>query len=395
MGEKHLVRFEPVGIEIEVDEDKTILRAAAEQGIMLMHGCKEGQCSSCKSFILDGDDIEYERYSTFALPDFEKEEGFTLLCRAHPYEDLTIELLNYDEEMIHSGLPIEEAVVEVVSNENVTHDMRHLVVRLIEPASIKFFPGQYVDFHVPGTEETRSFSMANISSLESGQLEFVIKVYPNGLFSEFLDTEVKPGDRLDVTGPFGVFTLRDAPDSDLVFVGEGPGGEEDKQGIPFVGRAGQLLTKLIAGIGMTRDDVYIANVVKCRPPGNRDPLPLEIESCRPYLEAQLGFIRNAHRVWASDASQPALDRALAHLLELTFDAVSSTIDVLDELGPLAEMADHADLEQDVVMARLRAAIEAAKQRLEAGSSGVVDEVADAADTKRYGDGDDTQISSTD
>jgi propane monooxygenase reductase subunit len=223
MGDKHLVRFEPVGIEIEVDEDKTILRAAAEQGIMLMHGCKEGQCSSCKSFILDGDDIEYERYSTFALPDFEKEEGFTLLCRAHPYEDLTIELLNYDEEMIHSGLPIEEAVVEVVSNENVTHDMRHLVVRLIEPASIKFFPGQYVDFHVPGTEETRSFSMANISSLESGQLEFVIKVYPNGLFSEFLDTEVKPGDRLDVTGPFGVFTLRDAPDSDLVFVGGGAG----------------------------------------------------------------------------------------------------------------------------------------------------------------------------
>jgi len=223
MGDKHLVRFEPVGIEIEVDEDKTILRAAAEQGIMLMHGCKEGQCSSCKSFILDGDDIEYERYSTFALPDFEKEEGFTLLCRAHPYEDLTIELLNYDEEMIHSGLPIEEAVVEVVSNENVTHDMRHLVVRLIEPASIKFFPGQYVDFHVPGTEETRSFSMANISSLESGQLEFVIKVYPNGLFSEFLDTDVKPGDRLDITGPFGVFTLRDAPDSDIVFVGGGAG----------------------------------------------------------------------------------------------------------------------------------------------------------------------------
>ena len=76
---------------------------------------------------------------------------------------------------------------------------------------------------MPGTEETRSFSMANISSLESGQLEFVIKVYPDGLFSRFLDTEVKAGDRLDITGPFGVFTLRDAPDSDLVFVGGGAG----------------------------------------------------------------------------------------------------------------------------------------------------------------------------
>jgi DNA polymerase len=81
-----------------------------------------------------------------------------------------------------------------------------------------------------------------------------------------------------------------ARDADLVFVGEGPGSEEDKQGIPFVGRAGQLLTRLIEGIGMTRDEVYIANVVKCRPPGNRDPQPEEIDACRPYLEAQLGFL---------------------------------------------------------------------------------------------------------
>ncbi|MSO78078.1 MAG: uracil-DNA glycosylase [Acidimicrobiia bacterium] len=81
-----------------------------------------------------------------------------------------------------------------------------------------------------------------------------------------------------------------ASNADLVFVGEGPGAEEDKQGIPFVGRAGQLLTRLIDGIGMTRDEVYIANVVKCRPPGNRDPQPEEIAACRPYLEAQLGFL---------------------------------------------------------------------------------------------------------
>ena len=97
MGEKHVVRFEPVGIEIEVDEEQNVLRAAAEQGITLMHGCKEGQCASCKSFVLDGEDIELDRYSTFALPDFELDEGFTLLCRAHVYEDVTIELLNYDE----------------------------------------------------------------------------------------------------------------------------------------------------------------------------------------------------------------------------------------------------------------------------------------------------------
>ncbi len=223
MAEKHVVRFEPVGIEIEVDEDQTILRAAFEQGITLPHGCKEGQCASCKSFVLDGDDFELDKYSTFALPDFEKEEGFTLLCRAHAYEDLTIELLNYDEDMIRSGLPIQQAVAEVVSNEAVTHDMRHLVLRLVEPREIKFFPGQYLDFAVPGTEENRSFSMANTSSREDGRLEFVIKIYPDGLFSHFLDTEVKAGGRLDVTGPYGVFTLREGHDTDLVFVGGGAG----------------------------------------------------------------------------------------------------------------------------------------------------------------------------
>ncbi|MGZ4589280.1 MAG: FAD-binding oxidoreductase, partial [Actinomycetes bacterium] len=220
---KHIVRFEPVGIDIEVDESQTVLRAAAEQGLMLMHGCKEGQCSSCKSFVLDGDDIELDRYSTFALPDYERDEGYTLLCRAHVFEDVTIELLNYDEDRIRSGWPIQQAVAEVASIDAVTHDMRHLVLRLVEPTEINFFPGQYIDVAVPGTESTRSFSMANTSSREGGRLEFVIKVYPDGLFSHFLDTQLSVGDRLDVTGPFGAFTLRENSDGDLIFVGGGAG----------------------------------------------------------------------------------------------------------------------------------------------------------------------------
>jgi propane monooxygenase reductase component len=224
MGEKHVVRFEPVGIEIDVDEDQTILRAAAEQGVQLMHGCKEGQCAACKSFVLEGDmdNIDLDRYSTFALPDYEKEEGQTLLCRAHAYDDLVIELLNYDEEIIRSGLPLRKGVVEVVSNEPVTHDMRHLVVKLVEPEEIKFFPGQYMDFMVPGTDESRSFSMANTPSRD-GTFEFVIKIYPDGLFSEFLAEKVQVGDRLEVEAPFGTFTLRESRTSDLIFVGGGAG----------------------------------------------------------------------------------------------------------------------------------------------------------------------------
>jgi DNA polymerase len=82
-----------------------------------------------------------------------------------------------------------------------------------------------------------------------------------------------------------------APAADLMFVGEGPGEQEDLSGEPFVGRAGRLLTSLIEGIGLTRDDVYIANVVKCRPPGNRNPAPEEIAACAPFLEQQLDLIR--------------------------------------------------------------------------------------------------------
>lgn len=77
----------------------------------------------------------------------------------------------------------------------------------------------------------------------------------------------------------------------LMFIGEGPGAEEDKTGFPFVGRAGTLLTKIIEAMGFTREDVYIANIVKCRPPGNRVPAPEEIESCVPFLKAQIEMIQ--------------------------------------------------------------------------------------------------------
>lgn len=80
-------------------------------------------------------------------------------------------------------------------------------------------------------------------------------------------------------------------ESELLFIGEAPGFHEDKQGLPFVGAAGQLLDKLLGEIGLSRDSAAIVNVLKCRPPGNRDPLPDEIESCRPYLEAQLEHMK--------------------------------------------------------------------------------------------------------
>jgi uracil-DNA glycosylase family 4 len=82
-----------------------------------------------------------------------------------------------------------------------------------------------------------------------------------------------------------------SPDADLMFVGEAPGADEDVQGEPFVGKAGQLLTKIIEAIGLRREEVYIANVIKCRPPGNRNPEPDEVDECEPFLFRQIDAIR--------------------------------------------------------------------------------------------------------
>jgi uracil-DNA glycosylase len=100
----------------------------------------------------------------------------------------------------------------------------------------------------------------------------------------------------------------------LMFVGEGPGAEEDEQGVPFVGRAGQLLTQIIKAMGLEREDVYIANVVKCRPPGNRNPEPDEIEQCEPFLMRQMDVIKPAVVV--------ALGKFAAQTLLRTTDPIS-------------------------------------------------------------------------
>jgi propane monooxygenase reductase component len=218
MGKTHTVRFEPVGIEMQADEDETILSAAFRQGIMLMHGCKEGQCSACKSFLLDGE-VDLDRYSTFALPDFEEAEGWTLLCRAHAYSDLEVELINYDEEVLHGATPPRTVSTTVEAVEPLTADIWFLKLRPEEP--LEFKPGQYVDIGIPGTDEHRSFSMANT---DPETLEFMIKQYPGGRLSGLLaDGSIKPGDTLAVTGPYGVFTLRHSSPRRLLFIGGGAG----------------------------------------------------------------------------------------------------------------------------------------------------------------------------
>lgn len=107
-----------------------------------------------------------------------------------------------------------------------------------------------------------------------------------------LDEEVSGCTRCELAkGRTRTVFARGNPDSPLVFIGEGPGQEEDRAGLPFVGPAGQLLDRMVAAMGFARDDVYICNVVKCRPPGNRTPLPSEASACAPFLRGQLSAVQ--------------------------------------------------------------------------------------------------------
>ncbi len=218
----HKVRFQPVNIEIDVNEDETVLNAAFRQGVSLTHGCREGQCGACKSFLLDGD-LEMKKYSTFALPEFESDEGYVLLCRSHAYSDLEVELINYDEDILRLGIPIESYQTTIAAIEPLTHDIRRLVLKLTEPERrLRFNAGQYVSIRIPDSEEYRAYSMAN-TPRNTEYLEFIIKVFPGGLFSGLLDGGFKQGQELEVKGPYGVFMLREKTPADIICIGGGSG----------------------------------------------------------------------------------------------------------------------------------------------------------------------------
>lgn len=215
------IKLEPVDIEMEVREDENILDAAFRQGIHLMHGCREGRCSACKSFVLDGE-VQMAGHSTFACNDSEADEGYVLLCRTHAYSDATIELLNFDEDELLGGIAIQDVRTRITALTPVTRDIVSLQLEAVEPVTFDFKPGQYADVHLPGTDEHRSFSMATTQS-SPGRIEFLIKKYPGGKFAALLDGGLAVGDEINLTGPYGSFTLKDGHVLPVVCVGGGAG----------------------------------------------------------------------------------------------------------------------------------------------------------------------------
>ena len=225
--EVYTVTIEPAGIEMQVEEDETVLDAAFRQGIALMHGCKEGQCGSCKAILVQGDaheDIELLKFSSFALPDAERENDHILLCRTQLFADISIELLNVDEELLSASVPVSSHAATLVGMRALTHDIRLIEIELDEPLAFK--AGQYVDITLPGTGIRRAFSMANPPSRDRDdgrRLDFIIKKYPDGKFSSMLDQGLGVGDPLEVKGAYGSCFRRASRTGALVLVGGGSG----------------------------------------------------------------------------------------------------------------------------------------------------------------------------
>lgn len=215
------VRFEPIGEEIEVQAGETVLDASFRQGYNLAYGCREGQCSACKCFLLEGD-ADLKPYSSFALSDTEREGGYSLMCRAMPESDLVVELLHYDPESYRLDHPIRDGQATVEAIEALTSDITRLVLKVDTPEDFSFTPGQFVDLHVPGEADARrSFSLANLPG--DSRLELFIKRYPGGKISGLLESgAIKPGDSLGFTGPYGSMKARSG-ETPLLMIAGGSG----------------------------------------------------------------------------------------------------------------------------------------------------------------------------
>jgi propane monooxygenase reductase subunit len=262
----HTVRFEPVGVEMDVQEGETVLDAAFRQGIALMHGCKEGQCSACKSLLVEGD-IELLKHSTFALPESEREASHILLCRTHAYSDLVIELLNYDEDMLSRSIAVKDYAARVAGVSALTHDIRLLSIELASP--LRFWAGQYVDITLPDRGITRSFSMANAPN-GGTRLDFVIKKYPDGAFSSCLDGALTEGMALNVKGPYGTCFRREGRSGPMVLLGGGSGMSPLLSILTDQARSGEQRPVRFFYGARTRRDLFYAEEIAAAAAGLED-----------------------------------------------------------------------------------------------------------------------------
>ncbi|AEJ38832.1 oxidoreductase FAD/NAD(P)-binding domain protein [Sulfobacillus acidophilus TPY] len=210
------IRIEPLGREISAPQGTNILDACLRQGIWLPHACTHGTCGTCKAQVLEGE-IDYGDASSFALMDFEREDGYALLCQAKPLSDVVVEAEVDVEEGVEFPL-VEDYRAMVVHVDPVSPLVRRVTLELDRDTVL--LPGQYFQWEVPGHQVKRAYSAAQITGR---RLEFHIKYSPQGVASEWVFNSLRPGDQVALSGPYGRFFLRPPDGSPAVFLAGGTG----------------------------------------------------------------------------------------------------------------------------------------------------------------------------
>lgn len=207
----------------ECGPTEDVISAGLRQSVILLASCRAGGCATCKADCTDGD-YELIDVKVQALPPDEEEDGKVLLCRTFPRSDLRI-VVPYTYDRISFQAIQTNWLAEIIACDRISSNVARLVLQCLTadgsaPVSLSFVPGQFVDIEIPGTHTRRSYSMASIA--EDGELEFFIRLLPDGAFSRFLTTQAKVGMRVALRGPAGSFSLHDGP-RPRVFVAGGTG----------------------------------------------------------------------------------------------------------------------------------------------------------------------------
>lgn len=213
--------IEPLGATIDVEEGQTILDAALRQGIYIPHACGHGLCGTCKIEVVDGA-VDHGEANPFALMDFERDEGKALACCATLHSDVTIEA-DIDEDPDARIIPVTDFNTTVSRIESLTPTIKAIWLKLDK--TIDFQAGQYVQVSLPGIDGDRPFSIANSPQqiAETGELEINVRIIPGGAGTTYLHEQLKVGDKLHITGPYGRFFVRTSQDMPMLFMAGGSG----------------------------------------------------------------------------------------------------------------------------------------------------------------------------
>ena len=214
----YTVTIEPTGEQIEVEEGQSILQAALRQGVWLPFACGHGTCATCKVQVLEGE-VEIGAASPFALMDIEREEGKVLACCATVQSDVTIEAdIDVDPDFL--GHPVADFRATVTAIVELSPTIKGVHLQLDRPMA--FQSGQYVNLDLPGIDGSRAFSLANPSG-QASEVELHVRLVEGGAATGYIHQQLKVGDQLQLSGPYGQFFVRGSQPGDLIFMAGGSG----------------------------------------------------------------------------------------------------------------------------------------------------------------------------